>query len=166
MVETLEPATIATSGRAGFASARSSASSSATSSGPAQATGANRATPWVLASARCAVPKASMTNTSHSAAIWRDSASSSFFSPLLKRTFSHSTTAPGAHLDALEPVLHQRHRLAEQLGQLRGYRRERELGIELALLRPAQVRQQHHARALLQRQAQRRQRGAGCAHRW
>jgi len=60
-VETLEPATIATIGRAGRLSARSSASSSPTSKGPAQATGAKRAMPWVLASARCAVPKASMT---------------------------------------------------------------------------------------------------------
>ena len=41
LVDTFEPATMATSGRAGLASARSSASSSATSSGPAQATGAN-----------------------------------------------------------------------------------------------------------------------------
>ena len=37
------------------------ASISAASSGPAQATGANCATPWVEASARCAVPKASIT---------------------------------------------------------------------------------------------------------
>ncbi len=61
LVETLEPATIATSGRAGCASALPSASSSAASSGPAQATGANVAMPWVVASARCAVPKASFT---------------------------------------------------------------------------------------------------------
>ena len=61
LVETLEPATIATSGRAGFASALPSASSSAAISGPAQAAGAKRATPWVVASARCAVPKASFT---------------------------------------------------------------------------------------------------------
>src|SRR5688572_31856475 len=37
LVETLEPATIATSGRFGFASARPSASSSAASNGPVQA---------------------------------------------------------------------------------------------------------------------------------
>jgi hypothetical protein len=40
LVLTLEPATMATIGRWGFSSARSSASSSPTSSGPAQATGA------------------------------------------------------------------------------------------------------------------------------
>ena len=45
----------------GCASARPSASSSAASSGPAQATGAKRAMPCVVASARCAVPKASLT---------------------------------------------------------------------------------------------------------
>ena len=96
LVETFEPPTIASSGRAGFCNARSSASSSPTSSGPAHATLAKRATPCVLASARCAVPKASITNRSHSCAMLRASASSSFFSPLLKRTFSHSTALPGA----------------------------------------------------------------------
>ena len=43
--ETLEPATIATKGRFGLASARLSASNSAAIKGPAQATGANFATP-------------------------------------------------------------------------------------------------------------------------
>ena len=61
LVDTLEPATMASSGRAGFSSAVSSADNSLTSSGPAHAIGAYFATPWVLASARCAVPKASMT---------------------------------------------------------------------------------------------------------
>ena len=61
LVETLEPATIATSGRAGLPSALPSASSSAAISGPAQAIGANFAMPWVVASARCAVPNASFT---------------------------------------------------------------------------------------------------------
>ena len=45
LVETLLPATIATSGRAGAASARLRASISAASSGPAQASGANSAMP-------------------------------------------------------------------------------------------------------------------------
>ncbi len=52
---------MAAMGRAGVASAFSRASSSAASSGPAQATGAKRATPWVEAWARWAVPKASIT---------------------------------------------------------------------------------------------------------
>ena len=60
LVETFEPATIATSGRAGAPSALPSASSSAASSGPAQAMGANFAMPCVVASARWAVPKASL----------------------------------------------------------------------------------------------------------
>ena len=68
LVETLEPPTIAAMGRFGVASACSRASSSAASSGPAQAVGAKRATPWVEAWARWAVPKASITKTSHSAA--------------------------------------------------------------------------------------------------
>ncbi len=45
LVETFDPATIATSGRAGLASAFVSASTSAIISGPAHATGANRAMP-------------------------------------------------------------------------------------------------------------------------
>lgn len=61
LVDTLEPAIMATSGRLGFASAEPSAFSSAASSGPAQAIGAWRAMPSVLASARWAVPNASLT---------------------------------------------------------------------------------------------------------
>ena len=61
LVETFDPATIATSGRFGAASALPRASSSAAISGPAQATLAKRAAPCVVASARCAVPKASFT---------------------------------------------------------------------------------------------------------
>ena len=52
LVETLAPPTMATSGRAGFFSARVSASISAAISGPAQATFACLAMPWVVASAR------------------------------------------------------------------------------------------------------------------
>src|SRR5690606_16876641 len=47
LVDTFEPATIAAIGWAGLSSALASASSSAASSGPAQATLANLATPWV-----------------------------------------------------------------------------------------------------------------------
>ena len=96
LVETLEPATMASSGRAGFSSARVSASSSAISSGPPQAILASRITPWVEAWARCAVPKASITNTSHSAAYFFASAGSSLPSPTFIRQFSSSTISPGA----------------------------------------------------------------------
>ena len=95
-VDTLEPPMIATNGRAGLSSAVARASSSATNSGPAQATGAYSATPYVLACVRCAVPKASITKTSHKDAIFFASASSQAFSPSRKRTFSSSTTAPTA----------------------------------------------------------------------
>ena len=61
LVDTFDPPTTATSGRAGCASARPSASSSAAISGPAQATFAWRAIPCVVASARWAVPNASLT---------------------------------------------------------------------------------------------------------
>ncbi len=95
LVETLEPATMAAIGLAGLFSALPSASSSAASSGPAQAISANLATPWVEPWARWAVPKASMTKTSHSAAYFCASSSVFFFSPGLKRTFSSNTSSPG-----------------------------------------------------------------------
>ena len=94
LVDTLEPATMAAIGRCGLPRALPKASSSAASSGPAQATLANLATPWVEPSARWAVPKASMTNTSHRAAYCWASSSAFFFSPLLKRTFSNRTISP------------------------------------------------------------------------
>ena len=87
---------MATIGRAGLANALVSASSSSVSRMPAQATGANLATPCVEASARCAVPKASMTKMSHSAAYFFAVSSTFFFSPLLTRQFSSSTTSPSA----------------------------------------------------------------------
>ena len=96
LVDTLEPATIAASGLAGWPSALPSASSSAASKGPAQAMGANFAMPCVVASARCAVPNASLTYTSQSAAIFFASSSLFFFSPILTRQFSSITTSPGA----------------------------------------------------------------------
>ena len=92
LVETLEPATIATIGVSGVFNARPSASSSAANNGPAAATFAQRATPSVDASARCAVPKASITYTSQSAAYLAASSGLFFFSPTLKRQFSSNTT--------------------------------------------------------------------------
>src|SRR5690554_6714540 len=68
LVDTLEPPTMATSGRAGLSKALPNASNSFANNGPAHATGANLATPCVEACARCAVPKASITNMSHKAA--------------------------------------------------------------------------------------------------
>ena len=93
--DTLEPATIATKGRLGLAKARLKASNSAAISRPAQAIGANLATPLVVASARWAVPKASLTYTSHRAAIFFASSSLFFFSPTLSRQFSSNTNSPG-----------------------------------------------------------------------
>ena len=61
LLETFEPATMATIGRLGVFNAAPSASNSAASKGPAQAIFANLAMPWVVASARWAVPKASLT---------------------------------------------------------------------------------------------------------
>ena len=96
LVDTLLPATMASSGRAGLSNALASASSSAISSGPPAATLAKRIAPWVEACARCAVPNASITNTSHSAAYCFDKVSSSLPSPTFMRQFSSSTSLPGA----------------------------------------------------------------------
>ena len=68
LVETLLPATIAAIGRAGSFRALPKASSSAAIRMPAHDSGAAAATASVEASARCAVPNASFTNTSHRAA--------------------------------------------------------------------------------------------------
>ena len=96
LVETLDPPTMATVGGSGRSNAAESASSSRTSSGPAQATAARRATPWVLAWARWAEAKASMTKMSHSPASRAASPSSLAFSPRRNRTFSRRTACPGA----------------------------------------------------------------------
>src|SRR6185437_4204106 len=66
----------------------------------------------------------------------------------------------GLAIDALEPVAPQRHGLAEQLREPRrdGFQRQRLIG--LALLRPAQVREDEDLGALLERVADRRQRRA------
>ena len=62
---------------------------------------------------------------SHSAAIFFASSGSFFFSPLLRRQFSSSTTSPGCDVDAVDPVAHQRHLAPQQFGQARGHRRQR-----------------------------------------
>ncbi len=126
LVETLRPATIATSGRFGLGER----AADRVDLGREQRAGAGDASrtsamPWVVASARCAVPNASLTKTSHSAAIFRASAGSFFFSPLLKRQFSSSTSCAGVDVDAVDPVAHQRHVAAEQLAEALGDGRER-----------------------------------------
>ena len=65
----------------------------------------------------------------------------------------------GLHVDAVDPVLDQRHFDAEQLGQTPGDRRQRIDLAPHAFLRPAQVRHHHHRRAFFQRKFQCRQRG-------
>ena len=96
LVDTFEPPTTATSGRAGWARARPRVSSSAHSSGPAQATGAARASAWVVHWARWAAAKASFTYTSIQRAMRPASAASLAISPTLPRQFSSSTISPGS----------------------------------------------------------------------
>ena len=94
-METFAPPTMATRGRRGASSAFESAAISASNSGPAHATGACLATPWVEAWARWAVAKASLTYTSHRLASRRASPASFVVSPGMKRMFSNMTNAPG-----------------------------------------------------------------------
>ena len=160
LVETFEPATIATSGRFGLPSARVSASISAASSGPAQAIGANFAMPCVVASARCAVPNASFTYTSASRAIFCASSSEFFFSPLLTRQFSSSTNWPGWTCTPSTQFATSGTVATEQFAEALRHRRERVLRLELAFGGTAEVRRDHHRRAGVERHADRRHGGA------
>src|SRR6185437_8502523 len=63
---------------------------------------------------------------------------------------------PGGAIHALEPVLAQRHRLAQQIRQAGGDRSQRELLVVLALLRTAQVREDENLCVLIERVADRR----------
>ena len=63
-------------------------------------------------------------------------------------------------VDAVEPVLRQRHLLAQQPAEVLGHRLQRVLFFVLALGGPAQVREQHDARARFHGVADGRQRGA------
>src|SRR5690606_31849378 len=67
---------------------------------------------------------------------------------------------PGRTIDTRKPFLAQRHRLSEQLRELRGDRRQRELLVVLPLLRTPEVREDEHLRVLVERVTDRRQRCA------
>ena len=97
---------------------------------PAQATGAKRAMPWVVASARWAVPKASFHVDVAQGGHLLGELFVVFFSPLLQRQFSSSTTSPAGDFEAtIDPVLDQAHRLCQQLAQAHGDRREGVVGL-------------------------------------
>ena len=150
---------MATSGRAGHARALPSASSSAQSNGPAQATGAKRATPWVDAWSRCAVPNASITYTSHSAAIRRASRSSSAFSPSRKRTFSQSTISPGATSRPSSQSPASRTSRPSNSPSRRATGASENAGSGVPSFGRPEVRHDHHTRAGPCRVPQRRKRG-------
>ena len=163
LVDTLEPATIATSGRFGCASALPSASISAASSGPAQATGAYSRDAvgggfGAVRGAEGVVARRRRTARPSSAR----APSSFFFSPLLKRQFSSSTTSPGATVDAVDPVAHSGTSRPEQLARGACATGASESACaELAFGRAAQVRGDHHrARRARARVADAGERGA------
>ena len=93
--EILAPPTIATNGRSGLSRTFPSAASSRAMSGPAAGRAKWDATPAVDACARCAVPKASLTYSSASAASRPLSSGSLLSSPASNRMFSRSSTSPG-----------------------------------------------------------------------
>ena len=64
---------------------------------------------------------------------------------------------------AVDPVAHERHRHAEQLGQALRDRRQRVLGLPLAFGRPAEMRGHHHRRAARERVADARAPRRECA---
>jgi len=66
----------------------------------------------------------------------------------------------GLHVDAVDPVRDQRHLAAQQLAQALRDRRQRILGLELALGRAAQVRGDHHRGTGVERQLDAGHRGA------
>src|SRR5437762_11786944 len=57
--------------------------------------------------------------------------------------------APGRAIDSVDPVLAQRHGLAEQLREPRRHRRQGERWILLALLRATEVRNDEHSGVLV-----------------
>ena len=144
LVETLEPPTIATSGRAGFCSARSSASSS-----PDQqraGAGDRREARHAVGAGLGAMRGAEGIHHEH-VAQRRHAARQLLVVVLLALVEAHVLAqhrAAGRAVDAIEPVLAQRHRLAEQLGEPRGHRRERERRVALPSFGPPEVREHEH----------------------
>ena len=97
---------------------------------------------------------------SHSAAIFCASSGLVLLLALVEAAVLQQHHLAGLHVDAVDPVGLQRHLAAEQLGQALGHRRQRVLGLELALGGTAQVRGDHHRRAGVQRHADAGHRGA------
>jgi hypothetical protein len=97
-------------------------------------------------------------------AILRASASSSFFSPFVHAAVLEQHDLTGAQLRmpcaAVDPVAHQRHLRSKQLGQSRADRRERILGLPLALGGTPEVRGDHDRRTAREGVADRGHRGA------
>ena len=92
--DTFAPPNTAANGRAGDSNAAPSICSSRAISSPATA-GRCAVTPTVEACARCAAPKASLTNRSASEASIREKSASFFSSPGWNLKFSSSSTPPG-----------------------------------------------------------------------
>ena len=157
MVDTFDPATIASSGRCGCSSALRQRIEFGHQQRPAPAICALRITPWVEACARCAVPKASITNTSHSAAYASSTAPRRPSLADVHAAVLEQHDCPG-DLDAIEPIAYQRHRRAELHTDARPPAPANRLAPR-AFLRPPQVRCHQHAPRPSQGQLDGRQRG-------
>jgi hypothetical protein len=157
---------MATNGRLGFASAPPRYSSSFSIRKPATAGRTNSATPAVLAWARWAAPKASLTYRSPSCASARESAASFFSSPARKRVFSRRSSSPSASCrvasTAASVCVSPRKRTVRAGSSSRSRRAtgSSEYFASGAPLGPAEVRAEHDARALAEQVLDRRERGA------
>ena len=101
--DTFAPPNTAANGRAGDSNAAPSICSSRAISSPATA-GRCAVTPTVEACARCAAPKASLTNRSASEASIREKSASFFSSPGWNLKFSSSSTPPGRSSPTARPT--------------------------------------------------------------
>jgi hypothetical protein len=139
LVDTFEPATIATSGRFGAPSALPSASSSAAVGG-----------------AECVVD-VDVAELGH---LLRELVGILLFALVDAAVFEqHQLAGRDVHA-VFNPVRHQRHVAAEQFGEAPGDRRKRVFRLEFAFSGAAQVRGDHHGRAGVERSLDGRHGGA------
>src|SRR5471030_108131 len=149
LVETLEPPTIATIGRAGLFSALPSASSSADSSGPAQAIGANLPTPWVEACAVRGTECVHHIDVTQLSVFLRQRFVVFLFAFVKANVFQNNQFA-FSNINAVQIIFSQTYRVFQMFFQVVNYWQQRKLFVVLAFCRTTQMRGNHHACALFQ----------------
>ena len=164
LVETLDPATIATSGRFGCASALPSASSSAASSGPAHATGANFAIAMRggFGAVRGAegIVDIDVAELGHALRQRVVVLLLALVHPAVFQQHDLSGRERRVPRAAVDPVANERDFDAQELGEARADRRQRIRGRPRPFGRPSQVRRDHHGGTACERVANGRHRCA------